>query len=128
MQPQALNEAISWAVRTGQPINLRPIPEGDLYRELERRGGLNLAAVRTEALRAELLRRLGELKLDMSELEDWALYREIGRRRQAKRKVHHGGPGRPKKPRCPCGRFTEDAAGRKGHVCGSAGTSRGSSG
>jgi hypothetical protein len=115
-----LNEAISWAVRTGQPIDLRRIPDSDFYRELERRGGLNLAAMRTEALRAELLRRQVDLRFDLSELDDGVLYREIGRRRQAKRKVHRGGPGRPRKPRCPCGRFTQDDAQRKRHVCGSA--------
>ena len=123
MLPQALNEAISWAVRTGKPIDLRRIPDSDFYRELERRGGLKLAEVRTEALRGELVRRLGELKLDMSELPDWVLYCEIGRRRQAKRKVHRGGPGRPKMTRCACGQFTQDAARRKGHVCGLAGAS-----
>ena len=38
-------------------------------------------------------------RLDLSALSDAELYRELGRRRRAKRKVHRGGTGRPPKPR-----------------------------
>ena len=54
----------------------------------------------------------------MIDVPDSELWSEVGRRRQAKRKVHRGGPGRPPKPRCACGRFSRDAAEKKGHVCG----------
>jgi hypothetical protein len=60
-------------------------------------------------------KRIGQ-PLDLSPVPNADLLAEL-ERRQAKRKVHRGGPGRPRKPRRPCGRFAQDAARKKGHVC-----------
>jgi hypothetical protein len=91
-----LNVQLSWAIRTGQAIRLSAFSHADLYHELRR-------------LRASL-------HINLDEVPDRELYRELGRRRQTTRKVHRGGPGRPRKPRCACGRFNLDAARRKAHV------------
>ena len=97
---------LTWAVRTGTapppkqgPPDLTRIQDRDLLGELVRRGGT----------------------VNLSDIPDSELWREVGRRRQSKRKVHRGGPGRPPKPRCVCGKFTQDAARRRGHVCERAG-------
>jgi hypothetical protein len=83
-------------------------------------GKLELSTLSSADLLGEVKRRWrqGEFRLDLARVPDQDLWREVGRRRQARRKVHRGGPGRPPKPRCRCGRFTQDAAERKGHFCG----------
>jgi hypothetical protein len=77
----------------------------------------------------EYLKRVGDKELldelcrrnlssvDVQDVPDRALWSEIGRRRQAQRKVHRGGPGRPASPRCICGRFTKSMARKKDHRC-----------
>ena len=59
-------------------LDLSEIAEGELLRELDRRGKLP--------------------RVDLAVADDAELYSELGRRRQAKRKVHRGGTGRPPKP------------------------------
>jgi hypothetical protein len=83
-------------------------------------GKLELSTLSSADLLGEVKRRWrqGEFRLDLARVPERELYSELGRRRQAKRKVHRGGPGRPPKARCPCGRFSQDAARKKGHVCG----------
>lgn len=89
-----------------------------LFRPREK---LDLSSVSMEALCAEVERRQpaiqSKLRIQWEVVPDREFYAELGRRRQAKRKVHRGGPGRPMRPRCACGRFTLDAARRKEHVC-----------
>src|SRR5712692_5097757 len=124
-----LTEELSFAIRTGSkfnlsdlPISLADVPDGKLTAEVLRRGGkVGLADVPDERLYCELsgrgtlrldlseiaegellreLARRGKLpRLDLSEVGEGELYRELGRRRQARRKVHRGGSGRPRKPR-----------------------------
>jgi hypothetical protein len=81
------NDDTQWAKRTAQPLDLSPVPDADLLRELDRR-------------QAKIQARL---QASLAEVPEQEPYREVGRRRQAKRKVHRGGPGRPRKPRCDCG-------------------------
>ena len=108
-----LGDEISWAIRTGtlppapspRSADLTRVPERELLGELVSRGG----------------------KVNLTDIPDSELWRELGRRRQAKRKVHRGGRGRPRKLRCACGRCTQDAARKRGHVCPAQPASGGSS-
>lgn len=97
---------------------LASVPDDRLYRELSGRGTLLLNL--SEIAEGELLRELdlrGRLpRVDLSTAGDAELYRELGRRRQALRKARRG--GRPAKPRCACGRYTQDAGRRRTHSCG----------
>ena len=54
---------------------------------------------------------------DPASIPDAVLASEAGRRNSAKRKRHGAGPGRPKAPRCACGKFTLAAAAKAAHVC-----------
>jgi hypothetical protein len=120
-----LKAARSWAMRTDQPVRwpyrLADLPDAELTAEVLRRGDkIDLTEVLAVVPDARLYRevsRRGPLRLNLSEIAGGELYGELGRRRQAKRQVHRGGPGRPSKPRCACGQLTLDAAGRKGHSC-----------
>ncbi len=48
-------------------------------------------------------------------IPDGVLKTERARRNAGRRKTHGG--GRPRKPRCRCGRYTLDAAVKAGHTC-----------
>jgi len=115
---------IAEVLRRGDKLDLAGVlvsmPDDRLYRELSGRGPLrlNLSEIAEGELCRELDRRGKLPRMALSAVDDGELYGELGRRRQAKRKVHRGGTGRPRKPRCACGRWTVDAAGRKGHRCG----------
>ena len=54
---------------------------------------------------------------DPATIPDAVLASEAGRRNAAKRKKFGAGTGRPKSPRCACGRFTLAAAAKSAHVC-----------
>src|SRR5215472_1450394 len=94
--PPRSNEILSLDSEAARAKCLRRIPTPELFAEFDRRGLVDW---------------------DPADLPDAALYRELGKRRQAKRKVHRGGPGRPPSPRCWCGRFTRNAARKRGHMC-----------
>jgi hypothetical protein len=76
-----MNDKLPWEMRTGAP---RVAP----------RLAANLTQVTDRELLAELSRR-GVVNFRMNQVPDSDLWREVGRRRQAKRKVRRG--GRPRK-------------------------------
>jgi hypothetical protein len=113
---------VAEVLRRGDKLDLggvlARVPDGRLYAELSGRIPLRLdLSDIAEAVLLHELDRRGKLpRLDLSAAGDAELYRELGRRRQARRKVRCG--GRPPKPRCACGKLTQDAGRKRGHVCG----------
>ncbi len=115
-----MNDKLTWEMRTGQAIQptqatRAAVPRGTPMPST-RVEVTNLSAVSDLDLYHELERREARLLSSLAEVSDQALHSELGRRRQAKRRVRRG--GRPPKPRCTCGRFTQEAARKRGHVCG----------
>jgi hypothetical protein len=53
--------------------------------------------------------------IDPSTIPDSVIASENARRNAAKRTTFAG--GRPPKPRCHCGAYTQDAAKKRGHAC-----------